>query len=264
MIKELKDYTTTYINDKMSNDRIYIEFTNKTNEIPFLKKHRDHIEKNNLGFGERAFQYMWFLLVKDVYNRKGNNIKALEIGVFKGQIISLWKLIEKNLNINIDVTGITPLEGNPKSNNKLLHKIKSFLSKKYINDINAGNHYDNLDYLSIIKNLFYNFELDFTSVNIIKGYSNNLEIRNAIEDERYDIVYIDGDHSYEGATFDIINYSKQLKKDGFLVVDDASCNIPGSVFWKGHQSVSDACKHIDTSKFKNILNVGHNRIFQKL
>lgn len=47
-------------------------------------------------------------------------------------------------------------------------------------------------------------------------------------------------------------------------MDDSSCNIPGTKFWKGHQSVSDACFIIEDLGFKNILNVGHNRIFQKL
>jgi hypothetical protein len=49
-------------------------------------------------------------------------------------------------------------------------------------------------------------------------------------------------------------------------MDDASFNLPGAEnneYWKGHKSVSDACDIIPDLGFKNVLNVGHNRIYQK-
>jgi len=39
-------------------------------------------------------------------------------------------------------------------------------------------------------------------------------------DEKFDIIFIDGDHSYDGVKFDFINSEKLLKKDGYLVFHD--------------------------------------------
>lgn len=61
-----------------------------------------------------------------------------------------------------------------------------------------------------------------------------------------------------------MNYSPKVTKNGFLVIDDASSNIPGFTFWKGIQEVSDANEKIDPVPFKNVLNIAHNRIFQKI
>lgn len=40
------------------------------------------------------------------------------------------------------------------------------------------------------------------------------------EDESYDCLFIDGDHTYEGVSKDIIEYSPKVKKGGFIYFDD--------------------------------------------
>ena len=258
----LEDYLKNYKNTEEINKQIFVEFTELTNSIFYLKEHRDYIETNNLGFGDRAFQYMWFLIIN--YLKKENDaINVLEIGVFKGQIISLWDLIAKKQNINIKINAITPLNGNPVIKNKIISAALKIVSKKYRDDIKSGNHYDDTDYKSIITKLFERFSLNFNHINLIQGFSNDPLILEKLVNEKYDLIYIDGDHSYEGALNDIISYSNKLNTGGILVIDDASCNIPGNVYWKGHQSVSDACELIDRDKFNNIINVGHNRVYQK-
>lgn len=47
-------------------------------------------------------------------------------------------------------------------------------------------------------------------------------------------------------------------------MDDASYYLEGSVYWKGHEEVSKACESIENLGFKNILNVGHNRVYEKV
>jgi len=47
------------------------------------------------------------------------------------------------------------------------------------------------------------------------------------------------------------------------VIDDASCNLPGTAFWKGHESVSRAADHWGGPGFVNVLNVGHNRVYKR-
>ena len=48
-----------------------------------------------------------------------------------------------------------------------------------------------------------------------------------------------------------------------LVADDAGCELPGTVFWKGHESVSRAARELPALGFTNVLNVGHNRVYQR-
>lgn len=55
------------------------------------------------GFGEDAFHAMWYELIKE-YKPK----KMLEIGAYRGQIISAWALVTKELDISCDIQGISP------------------------------------------------------------------------------------------------------------------------------------------------------------
>ncbi|MBX7126278.1 MAG: class I SAM-dependent methyltransferase [Cyclobacteriaceae bacterium] len=259
----LSNYLASYQNTAEINDRVFTEFTANTDQIDYLKAHRDFVEMNKLGFGDRAFHFMWYLILKSLGAEK-KQVDALEIGVFKGQVISLWALISKNESLEVNLSGITPLEGNPSYKNKLLNKIFSIFSAKYREDKAAGNFYDDVNYLTLIQSLFTRFNLDFGKVSLHKGYSNAPEILERTKDSMYDLIYVDGDHSYNGALFDLQHYGPKIRLNGLLVVDDASCNIPGTVFWKGHQSVSDACNSIDATKFANVLNVGHNRVFRRI
>ncbi|MCO5947681.1 CmcI family methyltransferase [Mucilaginibacter flavidus] len=263
MPDELINYIGSYTNSEAHNDYLFEHFKHKTDTIKFLKDHRDYIEAENLGFGERAFTYMWYLMIKHI-EISGMNPVFLEIGVFKGQIVSLWSLIAKQLNITAKVYGITPLTGNPVQKYPLIRRILARVSKRYRDNMVSGNHYEDSDYFNIIRNLFSHFDLDFNLVKLIKGYSTDATIIERVSTQRFAIIYVDGDHTFEGVLHDIKQYACLVEKGGFLVMDDASCNIPGTKFWKGHKSVSDACKIIDKMQFKNILNIGHNRVYQKL
>jgi hypothetical protein len=55
-----------------------------------------------------------------------------------------------------------------------------------------------------------------------------------------------------------------VTKGGFLVADDAGCGLPGTSFWKGHEAVSRAAEILPSLGFVNILNVGHNRIYERV
>lgn len=39
-----------------------------------------------------------------------------------------------------------------------------------------------------------------------------------------DLLFVDGDHSYEGAHSDLVNFTPYIKKHGFLLVHDCACN----------------------------------------
>src|SRR5262245_57495914 len=107
-MKSLQKYVQAYIPSEEANDAVWNEFTRLTNTISYLRHHRDWVEKYNWGFGDRAFHYMWYLLTTQEIFSKANPT-MLEIGVYKGQIISLWALIAANQGATPHIYAISPL-----------------------------------------------------------------------------------------------------------------------------------------------------------
>lgn len=266
-METLKHYSETYSNTAENNDFIWEHFKEKVNENPLLKKHRDYVEEKQAGFGDRSFHYMWYLLLKDLKEKK-SEISCLEIGIFKGQVISLWALIAKEIGLKADITGISPLEGNYPNNslfrNYYIRKLLSYMVPSIRRDFADGNIHIQEDFMAHIEKMFANSGLDLKEVNLIKGYSNDEKIASQVQDKAFDIVYIDGDHSYKVCKEDLDNYAKLVNVGGYLVMDDAANFNPGTKFFKGIMEVSKACEEIDATVFKNILNVGHNRVYERI
>jgi hypothetical protein len=262
MADSLGERVRAYKNTLSHNDDLHAEFTYLTDTIPCLKEHRDFVEGNRWGFGDRAFHYMWWLLLIAVFE-SFNPVKALEIGVYKGQIISLWKLIAERLRFEIAISAVSPFEGNAMEISRLVHQLKLIFNSKYRAAFEDGNLYPRSNYVADVERIFSTFNLDLTNVRLVKGYSTNAAVLKRLEGERFSIVYIDGDHSAEGVRSDILTYGPMVEDGGYMVMDDASFFLPGSSFFKGHKSVSSACEIIPTQHFVNVLNVGHNRIYQK-
>jgi Methyltransferase domain len=258
----LMDRVDAYENTATHNDSLHEEFTRLTQSIPFIARHRKHVEANQLGFGDAAFHYMWYLLIKHMA-QNFMRPNCLEIGVFKGQVISLWALIAAELGYDMSITGISPFKGNPLPVSKWKRRLKRLSSAAFRQELAAGNFYPDEDYKLVVKSLFQAFDLSLSQTQFIEGYSNDAAVLDVARRQKYTLIYIDGDHTYEGATADIKDYSPLIEEGGFLVMDDASCNLPGNSFWKGHESVSRACEIIPTLGFKNILNVGHNRVYRR-
>ena len=93
------DLYPDYQNNGECNFRILQDFNQATESISWLLTHRTWIENNESGFGYRAFHYFWYLALKKLALSNSGEFKALEIGVYQGQILSLWSLILKKLNI---------------------------------------------------------------------------------------------------------------------------------------------------------------------
>lgn len=261
-----QDFVDGYRCDAHRNNLIYQRFSEMTTSYGFLIDHRKYIELNKLGFGDRAFHYMWYILLQHL-GEANSRIKILEIGVYKGQVISLWSLIAKQLNLECSINCVTPLSGNVLPKNRFRFYWQYFTNKRFRHDLASGNFYDKQNYLNVIGDLFRKFHLDFDKVTIYTGLSTDQNVLSTLRESNFDLIYIDGDHTREVVEMDIKHYAPKINVGGFLVMDDAACNIPGGEngeYWKGHQSVSDACETIPQYGFKNVLNVGHNRVFQKL
>ncbi len=82
------------------------------------------------------------------------------------------------------------------------------------------------------------------------------------------MIYIDGNHDYEIVKKDWENCSQNTRAGGVIVFDDAgltsSFNPPPYIAWRGHPGPSRMAKEVDRSKFQEILQVGHNRVFQRI
>jgi len=214
---------------------VFLELYNAQPEFIAL---RTFVEEHAFGFGEKVF----YPLHKMVIESLPNDIKFLEIGVFRGQTLALIKLLSKLCSKNIDVYGVTPLDS-------------------------TDGHWES-DYANDVKIIHDKFNLEHPT--IIKGLSTDTDIIKEAKD-MYDIVYVDGGHSYEVVKSDLSNYPQMIKHGGYLIIDDCANHISGCYwgeFW-GIESVSKAVDEFLPPKtehpnFEYIGNVIHNRIWKRL
>lgn len=261
---ELEKYFADYRPTAELNDMVWTSFGRDTDAIRFLKAHRDWVEQNSWGFGDRAFHYLWYLLLRDdVLNRP--DPKLLEIGVYKGQVISLWALTASELHRSAAITAVSPFESAKPwfARNRMLNRVAQMIFRHYRDDVRSANLYESENYLDCIHRIFRQFGLSDANVSFFRGYSQDQHICQQLENQLFDVIYIDGGHRYEQVAADLRNYSRLVAAGGYLVLDDASCNQPGSKFWKGHESVSRAADDWGAPGFTNVLNVGHNRVYKR-
>lgn len=227
--ESLKSVQSIWADTTESHKIINEGFTKSVNDDPVLKTYRDWIEEKIFGFGERSFLHMWKLLIKEIPKPY-----FLEIGVFRGQVLGLIRMLSPDAYI----TGITPLDA-------------------------TDGHWTS-DYAADIKLLHDTFNLK--QPRIIKGLSTDADVIAEASQQQYDIIYIDGGHSYEVAKHDVYVYSGLVKVGGYLVIDDCShkYKLPEGYF-KGIESVSKAVDELLPNKYyTEILNVMHNRIFKRI
>lgn len=208
------------------------------NKAPqWLKAHRAYFKENFRGFGEDAFHAMWYYIFKE-YTPK----KALEIGVYRGQTISLWGLISDRLDLDTDIKGISPFSSAGDQVSTYLKNI---------------NYYEDV----IINCSKFNKKLPV----LYKGYSTDKEMIDIIKSEKWDLIYIDGNHNYEIVKQDFEVCSNSLNLNGLIILDDSSLYTdykPLPYSTAGHPGPSKLAQEINTSKFEEILSVGHNRVFK--
>jgi len=111
-----------------------------------------------------------------------NDVKTyLEIGVREGNTFSLRVPLVSEKSVAIDCWDLyeTPSQNDMNRNRDEAKRQYENLYKKFSNDDN---------------------------VEIIRAFSNNSEIVNRFEDGYFDLIFIDGDHSYEGVKEDLNNW----------------------------------------------------------
>lgn len=200
--------------------------------------HRKYIESGNRGFGEEAFHAMWWLLLLEY-----KPVQMLEIGVYRGQIISLWALINKYLHRHCEVHGISPFSS-------LGDSVSSYLK--------------DLDYMADVVETFKYWKLPPPV--LVKALSTDPEAFAHLQSQPWDMIYIDGSHEYEIVLKDYRLCLENLRKGGILVLDDASLNTdykPPSFSSAGHPGPSRVAREYADKEMEFLGAVGHNNVYRR-
>jgi hypothetical protein len=203
-----------------------------------LREHRSYFTAAFRGFGEDAFHVMWAMIFE-----RFRPVEFLEIGVYRGQILSLASLLQRRFRIEGTVTGISPFQA--------------------VGD-SVSSYSKNIDYLEDTRRNIRHFGLP--PAILIEAYSTDPKAVQVIESRAWDCVYIDGNHDYDVVKVDWDHCAKAVKLGGLIVLDDSALDTeyrPPRFATGGHPGPSRIAREIDVSEFSEILRVGHNRVFQR-
>jgi len=204
-----------------------------------LREHRRYFAQNRRGFGEDAFHAMWFLLFQEF-----RPSRALEIGVYRGQTVTLWKLLARHFGFECAVGCVSPFTPAGDS---------------------VSRYGEQLDYLADMQLNHRHFGLPLPEV--CRQYSTASEAQAFIAGRPWNVIYIDGNHDYEIVSQDWAVCSRAVPPGGLIVLDDAALDTeyhPPRFATAGHPGPSRLAREIDPGRFREILAVGHNRVFQRL
>lgn len=206
-----------------------------------LKEHRLYFSREQRGFGEDAFHVMWSLLVD-----RFKPVNFLEIGVYRGQVLSLVGLLQRDYGIQGNNTGIGPFER--------------------IGDAASVTAYGHCaDWLEDINTNIAHF--DQPQPQLVKALSTDPVAIETIQSTSWDMIYIDGNHDYEVVIEDWKNCAANIRPGGVIVLDDSGLNSgyrPPLFASGGFPGPSKIANTVGTGGFREILRVGHNRAFQRL
>lgn len=204
-----------------------------------LLEHRLYIEEHGLGFGERCFHWLWRLII----DAMPTYFRFLKVGVYKGQVLSLVKLLADRTRKHAEITGVTMLS--PFSGTGQFSKFP---------DEDYGKH---------IKDLHDRYKL--FQPRIIVGDSTDPNVCAEVATcGPFDIVYIDGCHEYDFVVKDLMFYPGLVRTGGLLVMDDCSNYLEQpQEFFRGIGLVNWAVRIIMTDpRWKHLLAVAYNRVWR--
>jgi FkbM family methyltransferase len=140
------------------------------------------------------------LIAKSV---KGKKLRVLEVGVLFGVGLAIIHEIAADGFEDVHYTAIDPLEGYYGNN------VPDLITHAKVNK----------------KNLLQNIELakiPLDQFTLIEGFSTDDDVVKAASKKLYDLLIIDGDHSYAGVKADFVNFAPYVKRGGYIIIDDDS------------------------------------------
>ena len=202
----------------------------------YLRRHRSYFAQQRRGFGEDAFHALWFLLMREFRPQR-----CLEIGVYRGQVISLWGLLAAKLGYAAEVHGISPFSALGDGVSRYPQGID------YEQDVLA-NH----DACGVRR------------PTLLRALSSDRAARDHIACRAWDLIYIDGSHDYESALADYTLCRDSLTDRGLLVMDDSSLYTdfrPPKFSFAGHPGPSRIVQERAMRELSFLAGVGHNNVF---
>jgi len=215
-----------------------VRFFHGKNFPSALKQHRNYFVAGHRGFGEDAFHVMWWMLFREL-----RPARFLEIGVYRGQTLSLAGVLQRDLGINGSVTGISPFTASGDS---------------------VSRYREHVDYLADTRTNLAHFGL--AEPELIRAFSTDTAARGRVARGSWDAIYIDGNHDYEVARADWDLCATHVAPGGIIVLDDSAMDTAyraPAFATAGHPGPSQVASEINRNEFREILCVGHNRVFQR-
>jgi cephalosporin hydroxylase len=203
-----------------------------------VQEHRTFFRHKQRGFGEDALHAMWWLLLREF-----RPAMCLEIGVYRGQTISLWSLVARSIGFRCYVHGISPFTA--------------------VGDA-ASRYPKGLDYLEDTLESFRRFNL--APPTLLRALSTEAAAASYVSARRWDLIYIDGNHDYEVVLQDYRLCRDHLSTGGLLVLDDSSLGTdyePPAFAFAGHPGPSRVCREVVMGELSFAGRVGHNTVFVK-
>jgi predicted O-methyltransferase YrrM len=203
-----------------------------------LRQHREFFKREQRGFGEDALHAMWWLILREF-----KPVNCLEIGVYRGQVISLWSLIARSVGYDCQIHGISPFT--PAGDQ-------------------VSTYRADVDYMKDTLEFFHIFELPAPI--LVRSLSTEHAALEHISAHRWDLIYIDGSHDYEVVLADYQLCREYLNVGGLLVLDDSSLGTayrPPLFAFGGHPGPSRVCQEVTRTELSIVGAVGHNSVFVK-
>ena len=234
----LKEYAKEWKDTPEYHKEIHDTFIGFVNDNEKLKAHRDFVESNAFGFGERSFGWLFKLIVDEM----PEEFSFLEIGVFRGSSLSLVQLLADMSYRKVKRYGVSPMD-------------------------TSDGHWDS-DYFHDVYHIHWSLGLD-TDYTIYHGSSTDVDIiKRATNTEPYDVLYIDGSHKYEDVVSDLKHYPQMVLSGGYLLIDDA-CNDMSQPFgfFQGIEPVTRAVLEWEKTdigrEFEFVFNVVHLKVYKR-
>ena len=205
---------------------------------PELRAHREYFTSEGRGYGEDAFHVMWDQLFRHFHPQS-----YLEIGVFRGQTLSLAGLLARRTAQQCETFGISPFAS--------------------VGD-SVSTYAGGIDYERDTLQNYSRFASPPPM--LLKAYSTDDAARTLLASRAWDTIYIDGNHDYSVALQDWQNCARAVRPGGIIVLDDSGLStsyVPPVFATGGHPGPSQVAADIDRSAFEEILQVGHNRVFRR-
>jgi predicted O-methyltransferase YrrM len=167
----------------------------------------------NYEFTHNWFQYddlEQFLPIKT-----DEELHILEIGSFEGKS-TIWFIENLLNNKNSSITCIDPWVSYNQKNDSLNSYNKN-ISKEDLSDLSEGYIFSN-EYNTFVKNIIKTNKLN--QVNIMRGFSDIVLPNLILTNKKYDIIFIDGNHTAPYVLLDAVMSWKLLNVNGIIVFDD--------------------------------------------